>query len=85
MCDNYKPMKKWMCFDKYATCSYHRRFFMPLREGDKVKMTFWAIDVHGRIVCTNDGFTFSFEKYPYKKFRESWIECWQASTLPSAT
>jgi hypothetical protein len=57
----------------------------PLREGDKIKMTFWGINVHGRIGCTNDDSTFSFEKHPYKFFKESWIECWQTSTLLSAT
>ncbi len=61
---------------------YHQ---LPLKEGVKVKMTFWGINLHLKDCLHQWRFLpFSLKNAP-TKCQRVWIECWQDLVLPSAT
>ena len=62
--------------------SYHQ---LPLKEGEKVKITFWELIPMGRIICTDGSFCHVVWRMPLQNFKRSRIECWRVLGLPNDT
>ncbi len=53
MCQDYHSANTWTRLNTYDRSKnlVLWRLALSLKEGDKVKITFWGIDPHGKVIC----------------------------------